>query len=137
MPCHVKEGVGWEQYCCSRIDHTIAFSWVLGPHFESFSALIFNIFNISPVLSTFLYEIAVNQQRKQKAYPKRVRSKKCILYYKIGLKMRFLSKMWAQNPTKATQLYSHNILCKVCTCNSKMVRLEFRAQSAGVELHGV
>ena len=28
-----------------------------------------------------------------------------MFYYKTGLKMRFLSKMWAQNPTKATYIY--------------------------------
>ena len=41
----------------------------------------------------------------QKAYPKRVRSQNGIFYYKTGLKMRFLSKMWAQNLTKAIYIY--------------------------------
>ena len=45
-------------------------------------------------------------QKKAKAYPKRVRSKNCMFYYETGQKMRFLSKMWAQNPTKANYLFS-------------------------------
>ena len=62
----------------------------------------------------------------QKAYPKRVRSQNRIFYYKTGLKMRFLSKMWAQNLTSAIyeRKYStafdkvKNHLCRstVCLC---------------------
>ena len=49
--------------------------------------------------------MAFDQQKMQKAYPKRVRSQNRIFYYKTGLKMRFLSKMWAQDLTKAIYIY--------------------------------
>ena len=45
--------------------------------------------------------------KMQKAYPKQVRSQNGIFYYKTGLKMSFLSKMWAQNLTRA--IYMHAI----------------------------
>ena len=46
--------------------------------------------------------IAGDQQKIKKAYPKRVRSKNAFCH-KIGQKMRFLRKMWAQSLTKAIE----------------------------------
>ena len=54
-------------------------------------------------------KLVSNCSRSTKKIKKRTQNgyalKNAFFYYKIGLKMRFLSKMWAQNLTKAIYIY--------------------------------
>ena len=54
-------------------------------------------------------------KNNNKACPKWVRSQKCIVYTRTGLEMKFLTKRWAQNLSKAISMIHVSLSSLLCT----------------------